>query len=34
MLAKLVKVTIKRRDVCPSIRMEQFGYRWTDFREI
>jgi len=27
-------LTLSRLDICLSVRMEQFGSQWTDFREI
>ena len=34
-LKKLQKLTINFvMSVCPSARMEQLGYHWTDFHEI
>ena len=32
--AKISKSDQKLRYVCPSVRMEQLGFHWTDFHEI
>jgi len=33
--AKLLKATLSFVvSVCPSVRMKQLGYHWTDFHEI